>query len=253
MVGSCWPRRQAATWKEGESMELNLRALTEEEVLLVHERTLRILKEAGISVKSEKALDILVQGGAKILRDDIVSISEDMVMDALWTAPKSYVLGARNPIYDLPVPTTETRYGVDGVAPTIRDLDTGEVRDSTKQDVYNIGRVFQKLSLGSVAWTGCSALDMPPGTHSLHEFAAILAGTSKHVQFELRQEGEAQYAVEILKTVLGSEDAVRSRKIASVLFCPISPLTLDDSMLDAYLALAEYGVPVNVYPCPIIG
>jgi trimethylamine--corrinoid protein Co-methyltransferase len=69
----------------------------------------------------------------------------------------------------------------------------------------------------------------------------------------LRHKGESRYAVEILKAVLGSEEDVKRRKIASVLYCPVSPLTHDDSMLDAYLELAEYEVPVNIYPCPIVG
>ena len=100
------------------------------------------------------------------------------------------------------------------------------------------------------AWGG---VDMPAETHCLHEFAAILQGTSKHIQFELRHKGESKYVVEILKTVLGTEEEVKKRKIASVLYCPVSPLTHDDSMLDAYLELSEYDVPVNIYPCPIVG
>ncbi|MDR3225657.1 MAG: trimethylamine methyltransferase family protein, partial [Clostridiales Family XIII bacterium] len=234
-------------------MELKLRALSDEEVRVVHDKTLEILRDVGVGVKSKRAYEILKAGGAKALGGETLSIPENMVTDALAKAPKEYVLGARNPAHDYRMPSGVTHYGVDGIAPTILDIDTNEVRPSTKQDVYNIGRVFQKLNLGAVAWTGCSALDVPPETHSLHEFAAMISGTSKHVQFELRQAGEAKYAIEILKAILGSEEAVRERKIASVLFCPISPLVLDDSMLDAYLELAAYDVPVNVYPCPIIG
>jgi trimethylamine--corrinoid protein Co-methyltransferase len=227
--------------------------LSDSDVRLVHDKTLEILRDVGISVKSERAFEVLKGSGAKELGGDILSISENMVADALAAAPKSYVLGARNPEHDYPLPSPVPHYGVDGVAPSILDIDTGEERPSTKQDVYNIGRVFNRLNLGAVAWTGCSALDVSPETHSLHEFAAMISGTSKHVQFELRQAAEAKYAIEILKAILGSDDEVRKRKIASVLFCPISPLILDDSMLDAYIYLAEWDVPVNVYPCPIIG
>jgi trimethylamine--corrinoid protein Co-methyltransferase len=234
-------------------MELRLRAFTDEDRQLVHDKTIEILKEVGVSVKSARAFEILKAGGAKELGGDVLAITEHMVSDALAVAPKSYVLGARNPKYDYPMPSPVPHYGVDGVAPAILDLDTGKERPSTKQDVYNIGRVFNKLNLGAVAWTGCSALDVSPETHSLHEFAAIVSGTSKHVQLELRQPGEAKYAIEILREILGNDNEVKRRKIASVLFCPISPLVLDDSMLDAYLELAPFDVPVNIYPCPIIG
>ena len=83
--------------------------------------------------------------------------------------------------------------------------------------------------------------------------AAIIEGTSKHVQFELASPYESKFAIEILRAILGSDEKIRARKIASVLYCPVSPLTQDKNMLDAYLELADYDVPINIYPMPMIG
>jgi len=235
-------------------MKLSTQALSQEERELVHRRTLEILENVGVCIKSERALKALADHGADVSFDtQIAKIPERLIVQCLETAPKSYVLGARNPKFDFPMPAKRVGHILDGITTNIIDLETGERRPSTKEDVFNTGRVFQQMDMGAVAWSGCSALDMPPETHCLHEFAAILQGTSKHIQFELRHKGESRYAVEILKAVLGSEEEVKRRKIASVLYCPISPLTHDDSMLDAYLELAEYDVPVNIYPCPIVG
>lgn len=235
-------------------MKLKTQALSQEERELVHQRTLEILEIAGVRIKSERALQALADHGAEVdFKTQIVKISEPLVKKCLDTAPKSYVLGARNPEFDFPMPATKVGHILDGITTNIVDLETGEPRPSTKEDVFNTGRVFQKMDMGAVAWSGCSALDMPPETHCLHEFAAIIQGTSKHIQFELRHKGESKYAIEILKAVAGSEEEIKARKLASVLYCPISPLTHDDSMLDAYLELAEYDVPVNIYPCPIVG
>ncbi|HWQ78274.1 MAG TPA: trimethylamine methyltransferase family protein [Anaerovoracaceae bacterium] len=235
-------------------MKLRTQALSQEERELVHKRTLEILETAGVCVKSARALKALAEGGAEVdFETQIAKIPESLIRKCLDTAPKNYVLGARNPKFDFPMPAGRVGHILDGITTNIIDLETGEKRPSTKEDVYNTGRVFQQMDMGAVAWSGCSALDMPPETHCLHEFAAILQGTSKHIQFELRHAGESGYAVEILKAVLGTEEEVKKRRIASVLYCPISPLTHDDSMLDAYLELSEYEVPVNIYPCPIVG
>ena len=235
-------------------MKLRTQVLSQEEMELVHKRTLELLENVGVCVKSERALKVLAKHGAEVdFKTQIVRISEILLRKCLQTAPKSYVLGARNPRFDFPMPAVRVGHILDGITTGIIDLESGERRPSTKEDVFNTGRVFQQMDMGAVAWSGCSALDMPPETHCLHEFAAILQGTSKHIQFELRHSGESKYAVEILKAVLGTEEEVRKRKIASVLYCPISPLTHDDSMLDAYLELADYEVPVNIYPCPIVG
>jgi trimethylamine--corrinoid protein Co-methyltransferase len=235
-------------------MKLRTQALSQEERELVHKRTLEILETAGVCVKSVRALSALAEGGAEVdFETQIAKIPEALIKKCLGTAPKSYVLGARNPKFDYPLPAERPGHILDGITTNIVDLKTGEKRPSTRQDVYDTGRVFQQMDMGAVAWSGCSALDMPPETHCLHEFAAILQGTSKHIQFELRHAGESKYAIEILRAVLETDEEIRRRKIASVLYCPISPLTHDDSMLDAYLELSEFEVPVNIYPCPTVG
>jgi len=239
------------SWED--TMKNKLQALSKQEVELVHKRTVQILETAGVCVKSKKARDALINAGAIPGEGEIVKIPETLLIKCLETAPKSFVLGGRNPDFDFKLPAKQPRHTMDGIKTSVKDIETGEVRESTKADVTALGRVFQACDTGVVAWNGCTAMDAPAETHSLHEFAAMLKGTSKHFQTELRHEGESRYAVEILRTILGSDDAIRDRKIISLLYCPISPLAHDDSMLDAYLALVDYEIPICVYPMPIIG
>ena len=234
-------------------MGIKLQVLSEEKIKKVHDRTVRILEEAGVCVKSKRAREALLKAGAIAGEGEIIKIPETLLNKSLETAPKSFVLGARNPEYDFNMPAEKPGHILDGITTAIVDLKTGKRRPSNKADVTALGRVFQSLETGAVAWSGTSAMDKPPETHCLHEFAAILEGTSKHIQFELRHDGESPYAIEILRAILGSDEAIRQRKIASVLYCPISPLSHDDSMLDAYLALTDYEVPVAAYPMPIMG
>lgn len=235
-------------------MKLTITILSPEERNLVHQKTRILLEEVGVCVKSPKALKALAEQGAIVdFESQIAKIPEDLLKRCLELAPKKYVLGARNPKFDFPMPAVRVGHILDGITTAILDPKTGETRPSTEEDVFLTGRVFQQMEMGAVAWSGCSALDAPAETHCLHEFAAIIQGTSKHIQFELRHSGESKYAIDILKTILGSEVAVKERKIASVLYCPVSPLSHDKSMLEAYLALADYEVPVNIYPCPILG
>lgn len=235
-------------------MQIEIKVFTEEEKQLVHERTMEILSETGIWIKSPIAFDALKAAGART--DDeknIVYFTEEMVRGALDAAPKSFTMGARNPKYEFQLPADESRHLMSGICTNIYDPYTRERRESLKSDVVNVGRIFQHADTGIACWTGCSAADVPEKTHCLHEMAAIISGTSKHVQFELSSPYEAQFAGRILETVLGSREAVIRRKIASVLYCPVSPLTQDRNMLEAYLALADYEIPVNIYPMPMIG
>lgn len=235
-------------------MQVEIKVFTEEEKQLVHDKTMEILAETGVWIKSRKAFDALKAAGAKTNDEKmIVFFSEEMVRKALESAPKSFTLGARNPQYDYTIPSGESRHLMSGITTNIYDPYTREKRESTKADVVNVGKVFQYAETGAACWTGCSAGDVPERTHCLHEMAAIMEGTSKHVQVELSNPYEAGFAKEILEAVAGSKEAAIERKLASVLYCPVSPLTQDKNMLEAYLELAEYEVPVGIYPMPMIG
>lgn len=235
-------------------MQIEIKVFSEEEKKLVHEKTMELLSETGIWIKSPIAFDALKAAGAKVDEEkNIVYFTEEMVMDAIEKAPKSFTLGARNPKYDFPLPAKESRHLMSGITTNIYDPYTGEFRESLKSDVVNVGRVFQHAETGVACWTGCSAADVPEKTHCLHEMAAIISGTSKHVQVELSSSYESPFAAQILETICGSKEEVINRKIASFLYCPVSPLTQDKNMLEAYLALAEYEIPIQIYPMPMIG
>lgn len=235
-------------------MRFKAEIFSQEEIKLVHQKTMDLLENTGVWVKSRKAFQLLRDSGVRVDEtNQRVYLTEDQVMGALNKAPKKFVLAGRNPVYDYEIPSFESRHLMSGICTNIYDPYTGECRESTKDDVRNVGRVFQKTVTGVAAWTGCSALDVPDKTHCLHEMAAIIQGTSKHVQFELNNTLEAGYAKKILDVVAGSKEQFLERKMASVLYCPVSPLIQEAGMLDAYLELVEYQVPVNIYPMPMIG
>ena len=235
-------------------MRFKAEIFSQEEVKLVHQKTMDLLESTGVWVKSRKAFKLLKEAGVRVDEErQRVYLTEDQVMKAVGQAPKKFVLAARNPKFDYEIPSYESRHLMSGICTNIYDPYTGERRESTKEDVRNVGRVFQKTVTGVAAWTGCSAGDVLEKTHCLHEMAAIIQGTSKHVQFELSSPLESGYAKQILKLVVGSREKFLARKIASVLYCPVSPLIQEADMLDAYLELEDYGVPVNIYPMPMIG
>ena len=120
------------------------------------------------------------------------------------------------------MPAVRVGHILDGSLPGIIDLESEKGGLPPKRTFSTPGRVFQQMDMGAVAWSVVRRWICRPKPIALHEFAAILQGTSKHIQFELRHSGESKYAVEILKAVLGTEEEVRKRKIASVLYCPIS-------------------------------
>jgi trimethylamine--corrinoid protein Co-methyltransferase len=79
--------------------------LSPEEQQVIHDESIRILEEVGALFHSKTALGILAKNGAKVDHESrIARIPAEMVNQALQTAPKSFVCGARAPDRDFALP-----------------------------------------------------------------------------------------------------------------------------------------------------
>ena len=132
--------------------------LSADEQQVIHEDSLKILWEVGALFHSDRALDLLAKSGAHVERDSKVArIPKEMVGQALKTAPKSFVLGARVPENDFALPSTYSGYVLDNGGIFTRDFKTGERRNANFQDHKDFLRVFDEMKLlplyGAPAYT----------------------------------------------------------------------------------------------------
>ncbi len=235
-------------------MKMSGRFLSEEEKKIIHRDSLRILAEVGIRFPSEAVLSMLETGGALVDWDKkIAFISEGMVKSALAAMPKSFTLGARNPSYDFPMPSTFSAYNLDGCGVNTLDRHTGIRRPAVLQDVADAARVFEEMDLGLIHWSPVSPHDVSGAAAGLLMTATSFMNTSKHVQDEVQDAAEVPYIMEMAKAILGSMEAVRERKIYSATYCTVAPLCHDGEMLEATIELTKFGAPILVYPMPACG
>jgi trimethylamine--corrinoid protein Co-methyltransferase len=237
-------------------MKTQCQFLSENEQILVHEKSIRILEEIGVKFFSDKALKVLEKNGAKVdYSEKLAKIPREMVDQALKTAPKSFVLGARNPEFDAFYPSAHTGYVLDCGGVFTYDYKSSERRYSTLQDCEQAFRVFEDMSLGSYVWPH-SVPDLEkthPYSSQIKLDISALMFTSKHVQDELTDPREVPYMIEGMKAILGSEDAVKERKIFSVCYCTLAPLSHDDGMSEALMDLSEFEIPILIFPMPCAG
>jgi len=228
--------------------------LSEEEQARIHRESLNILSGVGVKFYGEKALPLLEKHCAKVdWESKIARLPGGLVEETLQAAPKSFILGARNPVYDYPLPSPVSRYCIDGTAAFAMDFLTGKRRYGTLKDIENGLRVFQQLEMGVMAWAPTCASEVPAHSRPLHEFFAMMKYSSKHGEHELHRHEQVPYLLAGLKAVLGGEAEVRARKAYSLIYCPVAPLTHDGAMLDAYLDLGQYEMPVMIMPMPVNG
>jgi trimethylamine--corrinoid protein Co-methyltransferase len=235
-------------------MRLSAQLLSEDEQDRIHNMSIRILEEVGIRFHGDQAPKILRKNGIKIDSvDKIAKIPREFVRQTLNTAPKSFILGARNPAHNFSLPAAHTRYGIDGTAAFALDFQTGERRYGTSKDIENAMQIFQRMDMGVMAWAPTCAADVPADIRALYEFLHMARYCSKHGQHELHRVEQAPFLEEGLIAIMGSEEALRKSNAYSLIYCPVAPLTHDGQMLDAYLELGEVGLPVMCMPMPVNG
>lgn len=235
-------------------MRMQGKVLSEESILRIHKDSIRILEEVGVKFPSNEALALLEFKGARVDWDGKVAfISEAMVMEALKTAPKQFVLGARNPEMDLALPTSNAIYNMDGCGVNTIDFETGARRTAMLRDVADSARIFEEIDRCNVYWPPISPGDVLNEAGGIVRTGVAYMNTSKHVMDEVKKKEEVPYIIEMCKELAGDMEQVKQRNLYSVTYCTVAPLCHDGAMLEATMELSKYNAPILVYPMPACG
>lgn len=218
----------------------------------IYDEALGLLERMGIRFGEGKALDALAAAGATVDHAaGVARIPGGLVEKALARLPKTVVLGGATAADDI-VLDGGTHWVNSGTASHTVDMDTGEYRLSTADDLRRAIIVLDRMPALDVIWPIVACNDRPSATRILEEWAICLEQSDKHVQHEL--EGAWQVAP-ILALARATSDAKdqRERPRISMMCCTASPMQSHGPMLDACIELGAQGIPIAVYSMPVSG
>ncbi|MCU0852210.1 MAG: trimethylamine methyltransferase family protein [Thermoplasmata archaeon] len=220
--------------------------LTKEEEETIHAESIRILEKVGIKVTSEEILSILRDHGADVdPKTQVAKIPEKLVREALSRAPKEFSMCGRDKSKDLPLPAVSRVQGCNDGQPTdVWDLETQTKRKSTVADLVDLTIVCDAMPEVDLYWPEVVATDLPPDVSNIHEFAASIAHTGKHVQHGAGDITDAKYLIMLGAAVVGSEKELAKRPILSITHTPITPLRYEKGDIEAAVMFSRAGLPV---------
>jgi trimethylamine--corrinoid protein Co-methyltransferase len=235
-----------------ENQRVNFSILSKEDLEKIHETTLKVLETTGFRINSQKCLKILEEGGCKVdYKSQTALIPPHLVKEALRKNPKSITLCARNPKYDAPLDQRHVYITTDGNGTQTFDMETGERRASTKEDIAKSAIISDALDVVDIYWPLVSAQDYPAHVRHLHDLEASLSNTEKHVTFETTMSPkEARYQIEMASAIVGGEKKLKKRPIISSLHCTSAPLQMDGNSMEAALEFSKASVPVMFFGMP---
>ncbi len=219
---------------------------------MIHDAAMRIMANVGVRIHNEKAIGIYKENGIRV-DGNIAYFTEEQVMHWVKMAPESFTLYARNPKYD-------TFVGGDQVnpAPTygcafIDDWE-GNRRRGTMEDYMKCLRLFEAED----SYTVNGGITIQPGeiaqeTAALEMFYATVTHSEKAIILPTGYKKEMELIMQAACELFGGKDALLEKPRMIALINTVSPLSLDERMLDCLMILAEYGQPAILCPAAMLG
>ena len=215
--------------------------LSEEQKILVHAWSLRILGEPGIRVDSSAARKLLAHPGGCLVEDNRVRISADLVTWALESAPEqieiydrlgrhAFTLGAGG----------MTRFGIGVTNLHYQDPQTDALTPFTREQMALSTRLGHGLPEYDVVSTMGVLQDQPPESADLFATLEMVANTTKPLVILCSDPTAMPKALDLLEALCG---VTSSRPFALPYVNPITPLAIDEGASQRMTAAIERRLP----------
>ena len=229
-----------------------VRALSDEQVRAIHNATLEILAKTGVEMQDSQGRELLLEAGAWESNNRI-KIPENLVADALASAP------SRIPMYDrlgnlvMPLELGKVFFGPGSDTTFTLDVESGERRRTTAQDVEDIARLCDALDNMDFIMSMGNPSDVPPDDLYIHEFVRMIRGSVKPNVYTAKNRTDMEDIYRIAVAVAGGEQALREKPFLLLYAEPISPLLFPEESLQKLIFCAEKGIPAAYPPSPNTG
>jgi trimethylamine--corrinoid protein Co-methyltransferase len=226
--------------------------LSPDQVQSIHHAALRILSEIGIAMKSDRGRELLLEAGA-VESGDRVRIPHNLVYDALASAPERITLYDQTGEPTMPLELGRVFYGPGSDTPYTLDVETGERRRATRDDVRGFARLADALDNIDYAMTMGVPRDVPVGDEFIYGFVEMLRGCNKPMVYTAGNMEDMEDIHRVATAVAGGEEALRVRPFMLHYAEPISPLLFPPEAVDQVIFCAEKGIPLCFPPSPNTG
>ena len=236
-------------------MKINkLEVLGEQEIKTIHQHTLEVLAEVGITIELKKMRQLLADLGCEVdEKKKRVKFNPDFVVEYVKKAPREFVLCGADPALQWRISPDTQIFGGLGTLINISDLETGQYRPTTLQDLNNHLILFEYLDHVVSNQMDIWPHDIP--MHTIHVEAIRSWARNCRKSFGMGAYGvmATRDMMEMMLLVAGGREAVKHHHPFATIVSIQSPLATIQAQLEGLMILAEYGQPALVSPEAMAG
>jgi trimethylamine---corrinoid protein Co-methyltransferase len=233
------------------------RPLSEEQVKTIHEAALTILEGIGFTFESglDETLEMLERAGAKVDHGNArIRFPRDLILGEAAKAPQRVILFSRDGKNDLDLTDNRVHLGTGGAAIRILDIETSKSRPTTLQDLYQLGRLADRLNNIHFFLRPCIPTDIPQAAYDVNVFYVCLRATAKHVMAGVNDVEGFLRVVDLASILAGGREKLKERPSISIITSfAISPLKLCTQSTLIMQEAARHHIPVALSCAPMAG
>src|SRR5262249_21343383 len=152
------------------------------DVVRIHHAALDVLEQIGLADAIPSGIETMTRAGAVLQPNGRLTFPRALVEDTLAGAARRFPLYGQDPQHDLEPWDKKVYFGTAGAAVHMVDAYTGEYRESTVADLYDIARVVDLMEHIHFFQRSVVCRDLAdPFEMDFNTCYASVSGTSKHV------------------------------------------------------------------------
>jgi trimethylamine--corrinoid protein Co-methyltransferase len=207
---------------------------------------LQLMQEIGIRFDShERAIDLLSGAGCNISSEGIVTFPTDLVRSSLDSAGKSVRIWNRPGTEYIEFGGEHSSFFAGAGADNVIDLETGERRPSTREDLATATRVADALPKIDGVCLPCKMTEKSNVFGEIEEFSVMVANTTKPVAYLCENKAALEAAIEMAAAIRGGVDRLREKPYFSFGISAL-PLYYPNHSIDQIFLAVENGIPLSV-------
>ncbi|MFX1242779.1 MAG: trimethylamine methyltransferase family protein [Promethearchaeota archaeon] len=238
-------------------MKLNkLEALTQEEIELIHVKTLELLESIGVKVESPETRNFLKEHGCFIddENEHYIKFPEDLVIKHLKTVPSSFSLWGHDASFELNIDTQTVNFATVGTPVRIYDPESKKgVRKTVLEDTIKQIRIVDALKNIHCSHVDVWPNDVPYTELHWHAINAWAHNSTKPYGLGCLGRIASQDMMNLLSIIVGGEEELKKRPRLIGFYNPTSPLIHTQILLNGLFIFAKYNQPLIVAPAASAG
>ena len=219
--------------------------LSHSDVLRILDAALHLLAESGACFEpGTEADDLLRAAGCQVSGDGVVRIPANVTRRALESTARGVKLWNRAGTAALEIDCRHTWFIPGMTCIKVFDAETGEPRESTRDDLATITRVADALTHIDGVCVACKNVARSDTAGEIDEFVCLVENTGKPLFYLCENASSLATVIDMAAAIRGSAAALREKPYFLQIVTPL-PLSYAASHIEQIILAARAGVPVS--------